>query len=67
MPILVSLASPGPFTTQPIIDKEIVSLICDNFSSIIFTVLITSKFCLAQEGQDIIVTPLFLIPNDLRI
>ena len=27
----------------------------------------TSKFCLAHEGQDIIVTPLFLIPRDFRI
>ena len=33
----------------------------------IFTVFITSKFCLAHDGQDIIVTPLFLIPKDLSI
>ena len=30
-------------------------------------VFITSKACLAQEGQEIILTPLFLIPKLLRI
>ena len=37
----VIAASPGPLTTQPIIDKVIGVLICESFSSKIFTVSIT--------------------------
>ena len=40
---------------------------CANFFSNIFTVSITGKACLAQEGQDIIFTPLERIPKDLSI
>ena len=53
-------ASPGPFTTHPIMDKVIGVLICESFSSKIFTVLMTSKPCLAHDGQEMILTPLFL-------
>ena len=42
-------------------------LICDSFSSKTFTVSITWKACLAQEGHDMIFTPLFLKFNDFRI
>ena len=63
----VCAASPGPLTTQPIIERFIGSLICDNFFSSAFTVSMTGNACLAQEGQDIIFTPLERIPNDLRI
>ena len=35
------------------------SLICDNLCSNISTVLITSNACLAQDGQEIILTPRF--------
>ena len=40
---------------------------CANFFSNNFTVSITGKACLAQDGQDIIFTPLERIPKDLRI
>ena len=60
MPISVCFASPGPLTTQPIIDSVIGFLICDNLFSNCFTVSITWNACLAQEGHEIIFTPLFL-------
>ena len=66
IPISVCAASPGPLTTQPIMDREIGVLICDNLSSTL-TVLITSKACLAHDGQEIILTPLFRKFNDLSI
>ena len=50
-PISVWAASPGPLTTQPIIDRLIGFLMCDNFSSNIFTVSITGKACLAHDGH----------------
>ena len=37
------------------------------FFSNFFTVSITGNACLAQEGQDIIFTPLDLIPKDFNI
>ena len=40
---------------------------CDNFSSKTLTVSITWKPCLAQDGQEIIFTPLFLKFKDLSI
>ena len=40
----------GPLTTQPITDKVIGVFICESFFNI-FTVSITSKPCLAHEGQ----------------
>ena len=36
-------------------------------SSNTLTVSITLKPCLAQDGQDIILTPLFFKPNDFKI
>ena len=54
MPISVCAASPGPLTTHPIIDKEIGVFMWDNLSSNFFTVSITLKACLAQDGQEII-------------
>ena len=66
-PISVCAASPGPLTTQPIIDKVIGAFIWDNFSSKAFTVSITGKACLAQDGQEIILTPLDLIFRDFKI
>ena len=64
-PISVCAASPGPLTTHPIIDKLIGFVICDNLFSNSLTVSMTGKACLAQEGQEIILTPLDLIPIDL--
>ena len=63
----VSLASPGPFTTQPITESVIGVVICSNLFSSSPTVLITLKFCLAHEGQEIIFTPLCLKFRDLSI
>ena len=60
-------ASPGPFTTHPIMDKVIGFLICESFSSKIFTVSITSNPCLAHDGQEMIFTPLFLKFSDYNI
>ena len=40
---------------------------CESFFSNIFTVSITSKPCLAQEGQEIILTPLSLKLSDFSI
>ena len=67
IPISVCAASPGPFTTHPIIDNEIGVLMCSNFSSNILTVSITWKACLAHDGQEIIFTPLFRKFNDFNI
>jgi len=61
------MASPGPFTTQPIIESEIGSEIWASFSSNICTVLITSKPWRAQDGQEMIFTPLVLKPKDFSI
>ena len=67
IPISVCDASPGPLTTHPIIDRVIGSFICESLSSSIFTVSITLNPCLAQDGQDIILTPLFRKPIDFKI
>ena len=67
IPISVWDASPGPLTTQPIIDRVKGVLIWDSFSSKILTVSTTSNPCLAHEGQDIILTPLSLKFNDFKI
>ena len=40
---------------------------CANFFSNSFTVSITGNACLAQDGQEIIFTPLERMPKDLRI
>ena len=67
MPTSVWAASPGPLTTHPIIDKEIGVFIWDSLSSSSLTVSITLKACLAQDGQEIIFTPLFRKLSDLSI
>ena len=51
-PISVISASPGPFTTQPMIDRLIGWSICASRSSSFSTVRMTSKPCLAQDGQE---------------
>ena len=66
-PICVWAASPGPLTTQPIIDNVIGSLMWESFSSNILTVSITGNACLAQEGQAIMFTPLCLKFSDFKI
>ena len=66
-PTSVWAASPGPLTTHPIIDKLIGFFICDNLFSNSFTVSITGKAWRAHEGQEIILTPLDLIPRDFKI
>ena len=48
-------------------DSVIGSFIWDNLFSNTSTVLITSKACLAHEGQEIILTPLFFKPKLLSI
>ena len=67
MPTSVMAASPGPLTTHPIIDKVMGVFICESFCSKIFTVSITLKPCLAHDGQEIILTPLFLKFRDFNI
>ena len=47
-------------------DKVIGSLICESFSSKILTVSITGNPCLAQDGQEIMFTPLCLKFNDFK-
>ena len=61
------MASPGPLTTQPIIEIVKGSEIFDKRSSSFFTVPITSKPCLAHEGHEIILTPLCLNPRLFKI
>ena len=51
----------------PIIDRFIGFFMCANFFSNSFTVSMTGNACLAQDGQDIIFTPLDRIPNDFKI
>lgn len=59
-PISASLASPGPFTGQPIIAIVISFLIPLTFSSTSFTIFIKSTLVLAQVGHETIFTPNFL-------
>ena len=66
-PICVWAASPGPFTTHPIIDRVIGVFICASCFSKFFTVSITGKACLAQDGQEIILIPLCLKFSDFNI
>ena len=61
------MASPGPFTTQPITDNVIGVVICSNLFSSSPTVFITLKFWRAHDGQEIILTPLCLKFRDLSI
>ena len=66
-PMSVISASPGPFTTQPMIDRLIGVLMCSSRCSRISTVLITSNPCRAQLGQEMICTPRVRSPSDFRI
>ena len=50
-----------------IIDSVKGFLIWESLSSKIFTVSMTGKACLAQDGHEIIWTPLDLMPNDFNI
>ena len=59
-PISLLRASPGPLTIQPIIETVIDFFICESFCSRVLTVSITGNACLAQEGHEIIFTPLDL-------
>ena len=52
----VKAASPGPFTTHPIIDNVIGVFMWDNFCSNSFTVSITLKACLARQAFKVIDT-----------
>ncbi len=60
-------ASPGPLTTHPIIDKVSGVLIWESLSSKILTVSITGNACRAQDGHEIILTPLCLKLSDFKI
>ena len=67
IPNSVCFASPGPLTTQPMMDNVIGFFIWDNLLSNSLTVSITWKACLAQDGHEIIFTPLFLKLRDFKI
>ena len=54
------LASPGPFTTQPMIETVKGVIISSREFSNFCTVSITGNCCLAQDGQATILTPLCL-------
>ncbi len=56
-PISVSRASPGPFTTQPMMLTVIGVVMWEMRFSSASTVLITSKFCRAQDGHEMRLTP----------
>ena len=66
-PKSVISASPGPLTTQPMIDSDIGVLMCSSRFSSASTVLMTSKPCRAQVGQEMIWTPRVRRPSDFRI
>ena len=61
------MASPGPLTTQPIIETVIGVVISSRDFSNFFTVSITGNCCRAHDGQEIIFTPLLRKPKLLRI
>ena len=66
-PTSVIRASPGPFTTQPMIDRVIGVRTCSSLRSSSSTVAITSKPWRAQVGHEITLTPRWRSPRDLRI
>ena len=66
-PMSVISASPGPFTTQPMIESDSEVVMWASRSSSAATVVITSKPCRAQDGQEMMVTPRWRRPSDLRI
>ena len=66
-PTSVISASPGPLTTQPMIESDIGVLMCSRRFSSTSTVLITSKPCRAQDGQEMMLTPRWRRPSALRI
>src|SRR5882724_7682830 len=63
----VSRASPGPLTTQPMMESDMGVAMCLSFSSRVLTVSITLKPCRAQDGQDTILTPRWRRFSDLRM
>ena len=66
-PRSVISASPGPLTTQPMIDSDIGVVTCASRFSRISTVLMTSKPCRAQDGQAMMLTPRWRRPSDFRM
>src|SRR4030042_2323152 len=67
MPISASLASPGPFKTQPITAIFIGLLIFLSLYSTSVASFVRSIPHLPQVGQDTISAPFFLSPRDLSI
>mmetsp|Transcript_34626 Transcript_34626/g.44621 ORF Transcript_34626/g.44621 Transcript_34626/m.44621 type:complete len:201 (+) Transcript_34626:83-685(+) len=66
-PRSVIAASPGPFTTQPMIESVIGSAIWASRSSKVCTVAMTSKPWREQLGQEMIFTPRVRSPSDFSI
>ena len=67
MPISASLASPGPFTAQPIMATFRFLFISYNLSSTVLTISIKSTFVLAQVGQEIKSIPSLFRSRAFRI
>ena len=66
-PMSVIRASPGPLTTQPMIDSDIGVAMWARRSSRASTVLMTLKPCRAHDGQAMMLTPRWRRPSDFRI
>ena len=66
-PMSVISASPGPLTTQPMIESVSGVSMWASRSSRVATVAITLKPCRAQDGQEMIFTPRWRRPSDLRM
>ena len=66
-PTSVIKASPGPLTTQPMIESDIGVLTCSSRFSRISTVRITSNPCRAQDGHEMMFTPRCRSPSAFRI
>ena len=62
-----SRASPGPLTTQPMIESVIGVVMCASRFSSISTVLMTLKPWRAQDGQTMMLTPRWRRPSDFRM
>ena len=63
----VSLASPGPFTTQPMMDSDMGVAMCFSRSSSVLTVSMTLKPWRAQLGQETMFTPRWRRFSDFRM
>ena len=66
-PTSVINASPGPLTTQPIIDRLTGVWMCASRFSSSATTLITSNPWRAHDGQEMMFTPRCRSPKDFRI